>query len=327
MKKKLEAELTSIAHRILQMKHKDDVRELHHETQKLYEKLSVLLFVEENFGDIKPTIGLQEIEAKLEKAFDFDEKIVVAEIKEEANELVVESKIEATPTEKPVKEESVKTEVTEEPKIEAAPIEVVAKEEPKQEPIEEVVAEEPKVEIKTPIIEIPKPDRKQVSIDDILGEMQPEPIFDRVSSSKEAAAAEIFKIIDTKIEEKATPEVKAEVQAEVKPEVKLETAFIDIDEKKEISFEKADPKPATNLNDKLNKKINIGLNDRIAFEKNLFGGSSEDFNRVVSQLSTFDTLEDAKNFIEEMVKPDYNDWKGQDEFASRFMEFVENKFV
>ncbi len=321
MKKKFEAELTSIAHRILQMKHKDDVRELHHETQKLYEKLSVLLFVEENFGDIKPTIGLPEIEAKLEKAFDFDEKIVVAEIKEEADELVVESKKEATPTEKTIKEEPIKKEAVEEIKVETPPTEIVAKEEPKQEPIAEVVIEEPKVEVKVPIIEIPKPDRKQVSIDDILGEMQPEPIFDRVNNSKEAA--EIFKIIDTKIEEKATPEVKEEI----KPDVKLETAFIDINKEKEVVFEKADPKPAINLNDKLNKKINIGLNDRIAFEKNLFGGSSEDFNRVVSQLSTFDNLEDAKNFIEELVKPDYNDWKGQDEFASRFMEFVENKFL
>lgn len=52
MKKKLEAELISIAHKILKLKNKEDVRELHHQTQRLYEKLSVLLFVEENFGDI-----------------------------------------------------------------------------------------------------------------------------------------------------------------------------------------------------------------------------------------------------------------------------------
>ncbi|GAQ49783.1 hypothetical protein FPK15_contig00058-0010 [Flavobacterium psychrophilum] len=74
MKKKLEAELISIAHKILKLKNKEDVRELHHQTQRLYEKLSVLLFVEENFGDIKPTISLYDIENKLEKAFDFDEK-------------------------------------------------------------------------------------------------------------------------------------------------------------------------------------------------------------------------------------------------------------
>ncbi len=301
MRKKLEAELMSIAHRILQLKHKDDVRELHHETQKLYEKLSVLLFVEENFSEVKPTIGLHEIEQKLEKAFDFDEKIVVAEIKEEANELIVEPKIEPKPAEIVAKEEPIKEVVIEEPKVEEPKIEA------------------PKVEIETPIIEIPKPDKKQISFDDILGSIQPEPIFERVSIAEKPKEvkipAEVTKIIEAKIEEKSVLEPK------------LETAFIDINEEKGIFFEKADPKPASNLNDKLNKNINIGLNDRLAFEKNLFDGSTEDFNRVVSQISTFEKFEDAKNFIEEMVKPDYNDWKGQEEFAARFMEFVENKFI
>ena len=77
----------------------------------------------------------------------------------------------------------------------------------------------------------------------------------------------------------------------------------------------------------MNKSVNIGLNDKLAFEKQLFDGSPEDFNRVVSQISTFDSLEDAKDFIDEMVKPDYNDWKGKEEFADRFMEFVASKFV
>ena len=182
MRKKLEAELMSIAHRILQIKHKDDVRELHHETQKLYEKLSVLLFVEENFNEVRPTIGIHEIEQKLEKAFDFDEKIVVAEIKEEANELIVESKVETPKVEVEAKQEPIKKVVIEEPKVEV-----------------------PKVEVETPIVEIPKPDKKQISFDDILGSMQPEPIFERISTTEKPKEAkipvEISKIIEHKIEE------------------------------------------------------------------------------------------------------------------------------
>jgi hypothetical protein len=77
----------------------------------------------------------------------------------------------------------------------------------------------------------------------------------------------------------------------------------------------------------LSLSINVGLNDRLAFEKNLFGGSSEDYNRVISQLSTFDNIDDAKTFINEMVKPDYDNWVGKEEFAERFMEIVENKFI
>ena len=53
MKKKLEADLMSIAHRVLQIKNKSDVNKLYLETQKLYEKLSVLRFVEEYFGDVR----------------------------------------------------------------------------------------------------------------------------------------------------------------------------------------------------------------------------------------------------------------------------------
>ena len=286
MKKKLEAELISIAHRILQLKHKEDIRELHHETQKLYEKLSVLLFVEEHFSETKPTIGLHDIEVIIEKAFDFDEKIPTTKFKEE--EIIIHDINEEIPPVKTVIPET--KAIVEEPKV--------AVEEPK------VIIEE------SPIIEIPKPEKKQVSIDDFLSNMQPEPIFERVSNVKKAEDSvipvEIAKIIEDKIEEKVVPEVKIET---------------------EIIFDKLDNKPAINLNDKLNKSVNIGLNDKLAFEKQLFDGSPEDFNRVVSQISTFDTLEDAKNFIEEMVKPDYNDWKGKEEFADRFMEFVASKFV
>ena len=54
MKKKLEADLISIAHRILKLKGKEDVTKMHAEAAALYEKLSVLKFANENFeGDWK----------------------------------------------------------------------------------------------------------------------------------------------------------------------------------------------------------------------------------------------------------------------------------
>jgi uncharacterized protein YfaS (alpha-2-macroglobulin family) len=54
--------------------------------------------------------------------------------------------------------------------------------------------------------------------------------------------------------------------------------------------------------------------------------SNEDFNRVISQLNTFDTLEEAKNFLNEMVIPDYDYWVGKEDYIERFMTVVENKF-
>jgi len=79
------------------------------------------------------------------------------------------------------------------------------------------------------------------------------------------------------------------------------------------------------LNDKL-ANIQIGLNDRIAFVKNLFNGSQEDFNRVVSQLNTYATEKEAKKFINKMVKPDY-DWSEQEDLEARFVTIVLRKFA
>lgn len=85
-------------------------------------------------------------------------------------------------------------------------------------------------------------------------------------------------------------------------------------------------KPKT-LNDIYNTTIVVGLNDRIAFEKNLFGGSAEDFNRVLSQLNTVSTFEEAKSLIDHLVRPEYNNWEGKEEFEERFMALVEKRFI
>ncbi|HTO35372.1 MAG TPA: hypothetical protein VLZ72_03980, partial [Flavobacterium sp.] len=80
------------------------------------------------------------------------------------------------------------------------------------------------------------------------------------------------------------------------------------------------------LNETLLKGIHIGLNDKIAFVKHLFNGSNEDYNRVLSQLSTFDTFGEVQDFIEDIVKPDYNNWHGKDEYSERLLEIIERNF-
>ncbi|MGB0777571.1 MAG: hypothetical protein ACPGR7_06045 [Flavobacteriaceae bacterium] len=80
------------------------------------------------------------------------------------------------------------------------------------------------------------------------------------------------------------------------------------------------------LNDVLfQKQLQIGLNDRIAFVKNLFKGSQEDFNRVISQLNSFQTKKEAHQFIKSNVKPDY-DWSSQEELELRLFDLIDRKF-
>jgi len=85
-------------------------------------------------------------------------------------------------------------------------------------------------------------------------------------------------------------------------------------------------KPKKSLNDSLNKGFQIGLNDRLAFVNQLFGGNQQDFTRVVSQLNTIDTLSEAQQFINEIVKPEYNNWEGKEAFELRFLDLVERNF-
>lgn len=80
------------------------------------------------------------------------------------------------------------------------------------------------------------------------------------------------------------------------------------------------------LNDKLLKStIQIGLNDRIAFVNNLFNFNQAEFNRVLSQLNTFKTQEEAIRFINNQVKPEY-DWSDKEDYEIRFMTLIERKF-
>ncbi len=81
------------------------------------------------------------------------------------------------------------------------------------------------------------------------------------------------------------------------------------------------------LNDKLTgKEIKIDLNNRLAFVKHLFNGSTEDYNRVLSQLATIDTEERSISFIENMVKPDYDNWAEKEEYVERFIGFIQRRF-
>ena len=83
---------------------------------------------------------------------------------------------------------------------------------------------------------------------------------------------------------------------------------------------------AKNLNDILGKGIQIGLNDRLAFINNLFDQSEEDYQRVISQVQTLSSWEEAQNFIEQMIKPDYDFWEGKEEFEVRFLKCLESNF-
>ena len=101
MHKKLEAELVSLAHSILQMKNKDDLNALHTKAQEVQEKLAVLKFVDTYF-ETSPNIpeSKEEIIDKIQDAF--PEEVKEEEIiepqenneKDSTKEMLIEEEIE-----------------------------------------------------------------------------------------------------------------------------------------------------------------------------------------------------------------------------------------
>lgn len=302
MKKKLEAELISIAHRILKLKNKSEIIQLHQETQKLYEKLSVLLFVEENFGDVKPTIGQAGIAQKIETIFESKQE---EEIKDEVQpeievvpETVVEEVIaEAIQPEIVIEEEIIATNLeTSEEDLEEK-VEIIAEDETNFKPAFELSFDSNTEEVKDET----KSETSQITFDDLLGANYSDPVFVKPEEiEKESKTKENQEVLST-VDDANTSQI--------------------------ISINKNNNSKIISLNDTLSKGIIIGLNDRIAFIKYLFADSSEDFNRVLSQIITFDTYQEVQTFIDDMVKPDYNNWDGKDEYSTRFMEIVEKKFA
>ena len=282
MHKKLESDLISLAHSILQMKNKENVFLLKQKSREIYEKLSVLAFVEEY---VNSTPGLketkEELTTKVEKGYETKDLIhsevaVVEEIDpitHDAEEAYLD-----------VENEELAVEVGEGFSDEELIIEETA------EKITEEIGEYLDVE---ELAEIEQPFDDLEGL--IFGETEPADFKEDLKEAKEHRGLTL--------EEELEDTIPVDIIADL--------------------FEPIQP---ASLNDKLQANIQIGLNDRIIFVKNLFDGSQEDFNRVISQLNTFKTEKEAKKFISKMVKPDYN-WSEQEELENRLLAIVERRFA
>ncbi|WP_124979035.1 hypothetical protein [Nonlabens xiamenensis] len=280
MKKKIAADLTSLAHRILQFKKQDDVTELQAMAKELYEKLTVLAFAEKHFSGVQPNAGDVEIKRRLEAVYE-DAQEDVESLSQDVEEVMdtAQSEVEQAFTSNnlsdlfmPAAEEDTREEM----------------ELPGISTIQKMVKEMPdEVPATSADLDIPE-----------------------VSTSSESAS-----------KAQSTPNKQDRADLE---QLTADYQTMPVFERK-VNDAGSDDKPLS-LNDRLNKGLKIGMNDRIGFIKHLFNGSDQDYNRVISQLNTIDNFDAAKRFIVTMIKPDYNGWEGKEAFESRFMELVERNY-
>ncbi len=289
MKKSIKAELISLAHKILQAKDDTSYAQMTAQSRALYEKLTVLSYAEKLEKSGQPTIGLSQLEKIIEEVSIPETSISdQKEVAKAPVEEIIEEKVEE------------KTQIPETPKAKT-PAQIVAENEAR---FAEARANDRH-----------RPDGTVFNDEDPVHEPVIEKIKDMVAEMPPEASA-----IDAMVE---SIEPQDRYQKNDMFEIGGEFAQMPVFDPVTVAEEDATPK---NLNDKLKNGLKIGLNDKLAFIKHLFHGSDTDYNRVLSQLSTFSSLEEAKQFIHQMVKPDYDAWEGKEEYEERFMQIIENKF-
>jgi hypothetical protein len=384
MHKKLEAELMSLAHQILQMKNKDDAASLRDKAKEVYEKLSVLTFIDDYFlttpnakenkealiskienatlkeekNTIVEKISEPEVKKELKKVAEpikkqpkeIVEKATKVQIKESSKKqeknITVESKqkkVAKKADDIKVKEDSKKLEkqTTETIKLEATKIikkiheqkatsirKKLTEHELKRKTLEEELKDSIPADVAANMFE-------KVKKQDIPKEMN---ILDKkiTSDKRHTKKPEVnitqnqnipkeMNILDKKITSKEKPVAKPKVNIVAKQKIK---AKVNIATKQHIK-PKVKPKQETktSLNDKLfQQRLQVGLNDRIAFVKHLFNFSQEEFNTVLAQINTLKTEAEAKNYLINTVKPKY-DWSDKDEYVERLNVLIERKYA
>ncbi len=246
MKKKIEQQLRQLAVEILENNEFSSLEQLQEKTKKLYDALTVKLYLEENQKEPEAKNGAMDSNSYTKRQ---DEEPKAVEQPNHSDNLT----------------------------------------EPLIEKIKDIVAQMPSETHKIDeMLEEILPSKKNTlsELDDFATQYQQTPVFER---------------------KETTPKPKISEEETVKP------------------LQDSDTQKPKSLNDKLTKNLQIGLNDRLAFTKHLFNGNADDYNRVISQLTTFTSFDEIQNFMDTRVKPDYN-WEGKEIHLERFYTLIEKRF-
>lgn len=199
------------------------------------------------------------------------------------------------PAEEHIEEEPAEVPI-EEPTEEVAPVE----EEPIEEPVEEEFVQEESVEVE------PEVEPEHNSNEGLFALYEDE---DEPEAEPEVAEPEV----------EPEPVEEVELELEPEPEVVEEPAEEPAEEPTEEAFEEYFEEEATDRAT-ISLRNTIGVNDKIILMRDLFNGNGEYYDRVITKLDSFDSLDDAMIYIH-----DNYHWNSKSEGARLLVELLAHK--
>ena len=340
MKKTIEAELNKLAEKILEDGSEKSIDQLKDEAKALYEKLTILKFTyanledaqpktkavsyaEDTFAPSKPQLSRTQTQTTYKEGnyfvpdgTEFNENDAITEpATEKIKDIVAQMPPETEGLDRLM--EALNEDWTQiKPELEQAPQNTI-----EQSSQSEKAESEELNEPENPTESKPEVTEDLFTNTDIPEEHFAEiPSFEPMQPDPEPEPEEP--------EEESKPiENKEETKADSDSETDFRQIGVDYDNLPDFEpLNNRQGERPRSVNDRLKSGISIGLNDRLAYIKHLFAGNSSDYNRVLSQLNTFSDFDEAYKFIQLVVKPDYNNWEGKEQYEDRFVQIIANKF-
>jgi hypothetical protein len=262
--------------------------------RKIYAAALKVAVVEEEFEYPK-----QE-EAAAVAAYPAAEQEEPEALEESAAEPVVEAQIE---------------EVTEEPEAE---LELFAEEEPARE-----VEEEPEPEDEE--VEIPAEEEQEYTLEEVTDSVEEVPAEEEQEVEAPAVAEEparepILSLYDDEPEEEEPHATEPEEGEEVVEDDFVEEPIEQPAEEEFVEESLFEDEQEGGSAGSVSLRRTIGVNDKIILMRDLFGGNNEYYDRVITKLDSFDSLEDAMIYIH-----DNYHWNTQSEGARLLVELLARK--
>ena len=288
MKKVLEDELMSLAHRILKLRNRAEIHELKEQAAVLYEKLSVLSFAEKHFDGLQPTIKKYDVEKAIERDYTDEQNDLDYPDGTEYNE----DQIYEHNTEK------IKDIVSQMP-YETEQVDKMFGEEEQTSGTEKHDKPEPGNDVQDFGVHYDDlPDFEPAIEDSEEDENSPESHDEQDAEENSESATDSTQQNTDEKNEKDKPKRRMDLFSQ----------------------------PKKSLNDSLNNDLKIGLNDRLSFVNHLFRGDTKSYEEFIKHINALSSFEDVKKYLDQQIQDKYSYWKDKEDTANRLLHLIEKKF-